>query len=112
MEAAEYIPELQNLLLAGNRILVNLNLARNRITDVGVMELTKAVQYQTTLSLEKKIYSLDNKHTGTGLMRICLHKNKMSPDSNELKKLNDMMATKHPFYKPPATPASSIGGQE
>ncbi|XP_071098241.1 leucine-rich repeat-containing protein 71-like isoform X7 [Haliotis cracherodii] len=97
MEVADYMSELKTLMVAGNRVLLNLNLSRNQITEDGVEELIKAAQYQKTLLM-------DNKINGTGLMRICLHKNKVSADSDELKKLNDMMAAKHPFYKPPATP--------
>ncbi|XP_067653713.1 leucine-rich repeat-containing protein 71-like isoform X5 [Haliotis asinina] len=97
MEVADYMSELKTLMVAGNRVLLNLNLSRNQITEEGVMELIKAAQYQKTLLM-------DNKINGTGLMRICLHKNKVSADCEELKKLNDMMAAKHPFYKPPSTP--------
>ncbi|XP_064635865.1 leucine-rich repeat-containing protein 71-like isoform X4 [Lineus longissimus] len=80
--------------IPGNRALINLNLTRNLISEAGISELLKAVQYQTTLSK----FSTS---AGTGLMRICLHKNKVPTDNANYVKLADLMIQKDPFYKPP-----------
>ncbi|KAK7484615.1 hypothetical protein BaRGS_00024141 [Batillaria attramentaria] len=85
------------LWVAGNRILINLNLSRNKIGDAGMSALLKAIQYQTTLTM-------DSRNGGSGLMRLCLERNRVSADSEVLKKINDHMQPKDPFYKPPVTP--------
>ncbi|XP_070183348.1 leucine-rich repeat-containing protein 71-like isoform X2 [Littorina saxatilis] len=85
------------LWVAGNRILINLNLARNKIDEGGVTALLKAMQYQTTLTM-------DSRNSGSGLMRLCLHRNAVGRESLTLKKLNDHMTPKDPFYKPPPSP--------
>lgn len=85
------------LWVAGNRILINLNLSRNKIGETGISALLKAMQYQTTLTL-------DSRNNGAGLMRLCLDRNSVSPDSEVLKKLTDHMMPKDPFYKPPVSP--------
>ncbi|XP_060075179.1 leucine-rich repeat-containing protein 71-like [Ylistrum balloti] len=91
-DAADFIDG--QLLVAGNRVLINLNLSRNCIGERGLAALLKAMQYQTTLTH-------DSKSSGTGLMRIGVHKNKASPDSEVLAKLTEFMMPKDPFYKPP-----------
>ncbi|RUS84468.1 hypothetical protein EGW08_007764 [Elysia chlorotica] len=83
--------------IAGNRTLISLNLSRNAISEEGLSYLLKAIQYQTTLTL-------DNRSGGTGLMRLVVNKNKVRPDSEVFIKLNDKMLPKDPFYKPPITP--------
>ncbi|XP_056002549.1 leucine-rich repeat-containing protein 71-like isoform X19 [Ostrea edulis] len=82
------------LWVSGNRLLINLNLSRNQIGEQGMAAILKAMQYQTTLSL-------GSKSGGTGLMRICVFKNKISSDHDIVRKINDIMLPKDPFYKPP-----------
>ncbi|CAG5127404.1 unnamed protein product, partial [Candidula unifasciata] len=79
--------------LSGNRMLINLNLSRNNIGEVGMAALLKAVQYQTTLTF-------DNKSFGSGLLRLNVYKNAVPADNEIVTKLNNLMATKDPFYKP------------
>ncbi|VDI82164.1 Hypothetical predicted protein [Mytilus galloprovincialis] len=86
------------LWVSGNRVLINLNLSRNKIAESGMNNLLKAMQYQTTILM-------DNKSGGTGLMRIALLKNKISQEHDVMRKLNDIMLHKDPYYKqPPQTP--------
>ncbi|CAG2223961.1 unnamed protein product [Mytilus edulis] len=86
------------LWVSGNRVLINLNLSRNKIAESGMNNLLKAMQYQTTILM-------DNKSGGTGLMRIALLKNKISQEHEVMRKLNDIMLHKDPYYKqPPQTP--------
>nr|XP_022305852.1 leucine-rich repeat-containing protein 71-like isoform X9 [Crassostrea virginica] len=82
------------LWVPGNRLLINLNLSRNQINEQGMAAILKAMQYQTTLAL-------GSKSGGTGLMRICVFKNKISSDHDIVRKINDIMLPKDPFYKPP-----------
>ncbi len=85
------------IFLKGNMNLISLNLSYNQITEEGVEALLTAVRYQTT-SNEMK----GTKPGNTGLMRLCLQKNKIPVDSEHLQKLNDLMTTRDPFYKPQA----------
>ncbi|KAL8568352.1 hypothetical protein ACOMHN_040925 [Nucella lapillus] len=85
------------LWVAGNRILINLNLARNQIGESGLGSLLKAIQYQTTLTM-------DSRHGGSGLMRLCLDRNLVTRENMTLKKINEHMTPKDPFYKPPISP--------
>ncbi|XP_041356340.1 leucine-rich repeat-containing protein 71-like isoform X2 [Gigantopelta aegis] len=64
LEVADLIGD--QLWVAGNRVLINLNLSRNHISAVGVQAMLKAMQYQTSLTL-------DNRNSGTGLMRLNLN---------------------------------------
>nr|XP_022303417.1 leucine-rich repeat-containing protein 71-like isoform X15 [Crassostrea virginica] len=82
------------LWVPGNRLLINLNLSRNQINEQGMAAILKAMQYQTTLAL-------GSKSGGTGLMRICVFKNKISSEHDIVRKINDIMLPKDPFYKPP-----------
>ena len=87
-----------HLLVSGNRVLINLNLSRNKIGEAGMSSLLKAMQYQTTILLESK-------SGGTGLMRIVLVKNNISPDHDVMRQLSEIMMRKDPYYKqPPQTP--------
>ncbi|KAK3095987.1 hypothetical protein FSP39_021669 [Pinctada imbricata] len=80
------------LFVAGNRVLINLNLSRNEIGEPGMAALLKAMQYQTTLLHGSKA-------GGTGLMRICVLKNKIAPEHDTMKKLNELMLPKDPYAK-------------
>ncbi|XP_062601871.1 leucine-rich repeat-containing protein 71-like isoform X6 [Saccostrea cucullata] len=82
------------LWVPGNRALINLNLSRNQIGEHGMAAILKAMQYQTTLAM-------GSKSGGTGLMRICVFKNKISSDHDIVRKMNEIMLPKDPFYKPP-----------
>ncbi|XP_053379188.1 leucine-rich repeat-containing protein 71-like isoform X22 [Mercenaria mercenaria] len=92
LEGADYIDG--RLWVAGNRVLINLNLSRNEIGETGLEALLKAMQYQTTLCME-------NKSSGTGLMRLLVGKNKVRSSHELLQKITDIMLPKDPFYKPP-----------
>jgi len=94
LEIADFLDG--QLWIAGNRTLINLNLARNSISETGLSALLKAIQYQTTLTL-------DNRSVGTGLMRLIVNKNAVPPENEVMSKLTEKMLTKDPFYKPPAS---------
>ncbi|XP_005106245.1 leucine-rich repeat-containing protein 71 isoform X4 [Aplysia californica] len=95
LEVADYMDG--QLWIAGNRTLINLNLARNNISETGMSSLLKAIQYQTTLTS-------GNRSGGTGLMRLVINKNSVRPENEVMAKLSEKMMLKDPFYKPPITP--------
>lgn len=80
--------------MSGNRVLININLSRNKIGLPGMEALLKAMEYQTTLLA-------DSKSSGTGLMRLVVGKNLLSADHEISQKLNETMLPKDPYYKPP-----------
>merc|ERR1712141_13793 len=79
--------------IPGNRSLINLNLARNKITIEGVKELLQAVQYQTTLANQL------NRLVGVGLMRLSLQRNSFDPADPLCTQLNEIMILRDPFYR-------------
>ncbi|KAK7508134.1 hypothetical protein BaRGS_00000373 [Batillaria attramentaria] len=87
--------------LPGNRILISLNLSRNKIGEKGLKSLIKAVQHQTALTQVTKI-------CGKGLMRLVVHKNGVSADHQVVKELEELMRLKDPFYEASEPPAPSI----
>nr|XP_006824508.1 PREDICTED: leucine-rich repeat-containing protein 71-like [Saccoglossus kowalevskii] len=95
--------------IPGNRALININLSRNKITEDGFESLLLAIQYQTTLAM------MDPKPALKGLMRVSLNKNAVKPTNETAIKLQEIMVTKDPFYKPPSqspdTDAQSHVGQ-
>eukprot|EP00794_Sanderia_malayensis_P010243 gene10243-11295_t len=87
------------LWIPGNRSLINLNLARNKITLEGVKILYKAIQYQTTLP--NQLTKTNNNSNSVGLMRLSLQRNSFETSNPEFNQLCETMVTRDPFYKPP-----------
>ncbi|XP_067941389.1 leucine-rich repeat-containing protein 71-like isoform X2 [Watersipora subatra] len=96
LETTEIIED--QLCIPGNRILINLNLQRNRIGAEGINAFKKAIQYQDTILSETP------KGQGTGLMRLIINRNILAASSDEMRSLTEVMLRKDPFYKPSATP--------
>ncbi|XP_078666655.1 leucine-rich repeat-containing protein 71-like isoform X5 [Branchiostoma floridae x Branchiostoma belcheri] len=84
------------LFIPGNRVLINLNVSRNKIGEAGLKALLKGIQYQITLT------TLGSRSGGTGLMRLSLQKNGFPPDHELYTKIQELMVTRDPLYKPPA----------
>ncbi|KAI8503325.1 Leucine-rich repeat-containing protein 71 [Branchiostoma belcheri] len=84
------------LFIPGNRVLINLNVSRNKIGEAGLKALLKGVQYQITLT------TLGSRSGGTGLMRLSLQKNGFPSDHELYSKIQELMVTRDPLYKPPA----------
>lgn len=82
------------LWIPGNRSLINLNLARNKIKEPGIKSLLLAVQYQTALC------SLSPHPSLKGLLKLSLQGNPIEKDNEHFTKLQEMMVMKDPFYKP------------
>lgn len=90
LEGADFIDG--QLWVTGNRVIININLSRNQIGEVGLTGLLRAMEHQQ---------KLDSKTNGTGLMRLLLGKNKLPANHDLINELNDIMLPKDPFYKPP-----------
>ena len=88
------------IMLVGNRTLISLSLAGNDMGEEGIKALTLAVGYQMSLS---QFHSSANPGN-MGLMRLVVHKNHLSSDSEAIQKLSTIMSTKDLFYKPPVSP--------
>ncbi|XP_078591308.1 leucine-rich repeat-containing protein 71-like isoform X4 [Branchiostoma floridae x Branchiostoma japonicum] len=84
------------LLIPGNRALINLNISRNRIGEAGLKSLLKGIQYQITLT------TLGSRSGGTGLMRLSVQKNSFLPNHESYLKMQELMMTRDPLYKPPS----------
>ncbi|XP_019622541.1 PREDICTED: leucine-rich repeat-containing protein 71-like [Branchiostoma belcheri] len=68
----------------------------NKIGEAGLKALLKGIQYQITLT------TLGSRSGGTGLMRLSLQKNGFPPDHELYTKIQELMVTRDPLYKPPA----------
>jgi len=94
------------LWISGNKILINLNLARNNIGEQGLDYLYKAIKYQIEMLAESAPRPL-----GTGLMRLSLQRNKFLSMNPTYLKLNDMMKVRDPLYEAPPPTVDEIGGK-
>ncbi|OCT69207.1 leucine-rich repeat-containing protein 71 [Xenopus laevis] len=78
--------------LSGNRVLINLNLLRNRITEKGLNGLLAAVETQ-----ENKPIPGIRGHTG--LLRLSVGKNHFTPENESFIKLQELMLSRDPIHK-------------
>lgn len=91
------------IVIPGNRALINLNLSRNKVDVTGVEAFLISIQRQSevTSSVGKP----------TGLMRFSLSRNLFSPENPSYQRLMELMQTRDPFYKPPQpSPVDETGG--
>ena len=82
------------LWVTGNRVLISLNLCRNKISTIGVKAMLKAVQQQIADTSPSE---------GTGLLRLVLHKNLVPPNHDLMIQLENIMVPRDPHYKPPVS---------
>ncbi|KAL3862655.1 hypothetical protein ACJMK2_008609 [Sinanodonta woodiana] len=75
---------------SGNRVLINLNLSRNQIGEMGMNSLLLSIEHQSF-----------NSSSSTGLMRLCISKNRIAADHPTVTKLLSTVEKNDPFYKPP-----------
>lgn len=81
------------IIIPGNRALINLNLSRNKCGEIGVEAFLISIQRQA------EVTSLVGKPTG--LMRLSLSRNLFTPENGSYQRLMELMQTRDPFYKPP-----------
>nr|KAG5692241.1 hypothetical protein BaRGS_011741 [Batillaria attramentaria] len=74
---------------SGNLVLISLNLSRNRIGEEGLWSLLKTIQYQC-LTCPTSPYG------DKGLLRLCLHKNKVGSDNHVLQRIDEIMRARDP----------------
>uniref|UniRef100_H3AWB4 Leucine rich repeat containing 71 n=1 Tax=Latimeria chalumnae TaxID=7897 RepID=H3AWB4_LATCH len=84
--------------LPGNHVLVNLNLMRNNITEVGLKAFLVAIQ---SMPEKKQGVPATNK---TGLLRLSLagggiQSNNFPPDCETFQKIQELMHSRDPLYK-------------
>jgi len=89
------------LWIPGNRSLINLNLARNKITIEGVKVMLQTIQYQATLANQL------NRVVGIGLLRLSLQRNSFDPNDPHYTQLSEIMLARDPFNKQPQSASTS-----
>uniref|UniRef100_A0A8D0G5N7 Uncharacterized protein n=1 Tax=Sphenodon punctatus TaxID=8508 RepID=A0A8D0G5N7_SPHPU len=80
--------------LHGNRVLINLNLTRNQITEQGLKAFLAAVESQQQSC---KVGTGAKGHLG--LLRLSLGKNKFPSESSTFAKIQELMVTRDPIAK-------------
>ncbi|XP_033712854.1 leucine-rich repeat-containing protein 71 isoform X2 [Tursiops truncatus] len=80
--------------MPGNRVLLHLNLLRNRITEVGLEAFLTAVQYQAQFSESKSA-----SRGPVGLLRLSLAKNCFSPQCPAYTTIQELMLPRDPVSK-------------
>ncbi|XP_044530966.1 leucine-rich repeat-containing protein 71 [Gracilinanus agilis] len=80
--------------LPGNKVLMHLNLIRNRITEMGLKGFLAAVQYQVKFTKPK----IPTKGP-TGLLTLMLWKNSFPPQCETYNMIQDMMLPRDPISK-------------
>ncbi|KAL9985546.1 hypothetical protein ACROYT_G007965 [Oculina patagonica] len=81
------------IIIPGNRALINLNLSRNKIGEIGVEAFLISIQRQAEAS--------SSSGKPTGLMRLSISRNHFPPENGSYQRLMEIMQTRDPFYKPP-----------
>ncbi|KAG9463741.1 hypothetical protein GDO78_021201 [Eleutherodactylus coqui] len=89
--------------LPGNKVLINLNLSRNRVTEEGLRSFLAAMETQVR---ETKVTS--GARTHTGLLRLSLGKNKFPAECSTFVQIQEIMVSRDPIYK---SPRSSVDEQ-
>ncbi|XP_053331224.1 leucine-rich repeat-containing protein 71 [Spea bombifrons] len=86
------------IFLPGNKVLINLNLLRNRISEEGLKGFLAAIETQV---VESK--PVPGTKIQTGLLRLSIARNNFSPTSPTFIKLQEIMFTRDPMNKSSAT---------
>ncbi|XP_025029055.1 leucine-rich repeat-containing protein 71, partial [Python bivittatus] len=80
--------------LQGNRVLIYLNLIRNRITETGLKAFLATVEYQVSRVVP-------GGKGPTGLLRLSLAKNNFPAESKTYSRIQELMAPRDPLPKAP-----------
>ncbi|XP_077114879.1 leucine-rich repeat-containing protein 71 isoform X3 [Ranitomeya variabilis] len=92
LEAAEFRDG--NVYLPGNKVLMNLNLSRNRVTEKGLHGFLTVMKAQVQ---EAKASSSARTHTG--LLRLSLGKNRFPAESPTFAQIQEIMFLRDPIHK-------------
>ncbi|XP_063296484.1 leucine-rich repeat-containing protein 71 isoform X2 [Pelobates fuscus] len=90
------------IFLSGNKVLMNLNLTGNRITEQGLRGFLTAMETQVQEST-----LIPGTKTHTGLLRLSLTGNNFSPASATYLRLQELMCNRDPINKPTGSPEDS-----
>ncbi|KAM4665062.1 leucine-rich repeat-containing protein 71 [Discoglossus pictus] len=88
--------------LMGNKVLVNLNLLRNKITEIGLRGFLTTMETQV-----QEIQIMPGTKTPTGLLRLSLGKNSFPADNETFLRIQEIMQARDPLQK---TSAVSVEG--
>uniref|UniRef100_A0A8C5QTH8 Leucine-rich repeat-containing protein 71 n=1 Tax=Leptobrachium leishanense TaxID=445787 RepID=A0A8C5QTH8_9ANUR len=86
------------IFLYGNKVLMNLNVSGNRITEDGLSGFLSSMETQVR---ESKL--IPGTRTPTGLLRLSLARNSFSPSSPVFLRLQELMLGRDPTSNPPST---------
>ncbi|XP_007946792.1 leucine-rich repeat-containing protein 71 [Orycteropus afer afer] len=90
--------------MPGNKVLLHLNLLRNRITEVGLEGFLAAVQYQVEFSKSKSASK-----GPTGLLWLSLAKNYFSPQCAAYTTIQELMLPRDPMNKAKPREEETLG---
>lgn len=80
--------------LPGNKVLISLNLSRNRITEEGLKGFLAAMETQV-----QETVPASGARTHTGLLRLCLGNNTFPAECSTFAKIQDIMLPRDPIHK-------------
>lgn len=83
-----------DLWIEGNHVIINVNLSRNNITNVGLEALDNAVKYQSSRPIET---TETGESVVIGLLNLSLEKNSFTADDVYCNLL-ELLRTRHPLY--------------
>ncbi|XP_071971139.1 leucine-rich repeat-containing protein 71 isoform X2 [Engystomops pustulosus] len=101
LEAAEHRDG--KVFLPGNKVLISLNLSRNRVTEEGLRGFLAAMETQV-----QETKPASGARTHTGLLRLSLGKNRFPAECSSFAQLQEMMVSRDPIHK---SPRSSVDEQ-
>ncbi|CAN2391366.1 Leucine rich repeat containing 71 [Pristimantis euphronides] len=82
------------IFLPGNKVLISLNLSRNRVTEEGLKAFLRALETQV-----QETKSASVARTRTGLLRLCLAKNKFPAECSTYAQIQEIMLSRDPIHK-------------
>ncbi|XP_040267554.1 leucine-rich repeat-containing protein 71 isoform X2 [Bufo bufo] len=80
--------------LPGNKVLISLNLSRNRVTEEGLKGFLAAIEAQV-----QETKPATGTRTHTGLLRLSLAKNRFPADCSTFAQIQEMMLSRDPIHK-------------
>ncbi|XP_069805957.1 leucine-rich repeat-containing protein 71 isoform X2 [Dendropsophus ebraccatus] len=97
--------EFQNgkVYLPGNKVLISLNLSRNKITEEGLKSFLAAMETQV-----QETKPASGARTQTGLLRLSLGKNEFPAECSTFVQIQEIMLSRDPIHK---SSRSSVDGQ-
>ncbi|KAM3918685.1 leucine-rich repeat-containing protein 71 [Leptodactylus fuscus] len=92
LESAEFRDG--NVYLPGNKVLISLNLSRNKVTEEGLRGFLAAMETQV-----QETKPATGSRANTGLLRLSLGKNKFPAESPTFAQIQEIMISRDPIHK-------------